>query len=328
MSNRNISLGINYGGHDTSAALMCDGELVAACEQERYDREKHSRKFPIEAIEDCLKQSHISISEVNQLAYAFDPIYHISESYLRPAIKDPIEINRIIADIQRIEENYRTESLIREKTGFVGSITYFNHHHCHLASTYYPSGFQEALLASYDGIGEIESGMLGIGRSGTIDIIHRDSHFPDSLGLIYSAVTFFLGWKHHCDEGIIMGLATYGDADNKRPNDGRSYREVFEEIITVHGGYEYRIGRNWLAYHRERDQWVSDLFYSVFGPKRHREEIYAGRAPAAVLLSRVPHPGRRGPAPKGPGHVRPRAPDDWPNLSDLDNAVVHVRRVP
>ena len=90
-------------------------------------------------------------------------------------------------------------------------------------------GFDEALLASYDGIGEFETGMLGIGRSGRVEVFHEKTRYPDSLGLLYSAITFFLGWRHHCDEGIIMGLATYGNAKNLIPNDSRTYLEVFEE---------------------------------------------------------------------------------------------------
>ena len=77
MSKPFVVLGINYGGHDTSAALMCDGELVAACEQERYTGDKHSRRFPIEAIQDCYKQSGLLPEQLTKLAYGFDPIYHI-----------------------------------------------------------------------------------------------------------------------------------------------------------------------------------------------------------------------------------------------------------
>ena len=273
MSNSIVVLGINYGGHDTSAALMCDGQLVAACEEERYNREKHSRVFPIEAVKDCLKQAQLSISDVNELAFAFDPIYHIQERYLRPAVEDSIEIGRIIDDIERIKENFTAETMIRNRTKYSGPITYFKHHHCHLASAYFPSGFDEALLASYDGIGEFETGMLGIGRSGRIEVFHETTQYPDSLGLLYSAITFFLGWRHHCDEGIIMGLATYGNAENRIPNDGRTYLEVFEEIIIVLGSYDYQINREWIAYHQARDRWISDLFYSVFGPRRRPENV-------------------------------------------------------
>ena len=269
MQNGLLILGINHGGHDTSAALMRDGELIAACEQERYTRDKHSRAFPSEAIHDCLIQSNCVLEDVAEIAYAFDPVMHIQESYLRPALHDAERIQRLIDDAERIEEAFHVEKLIRQETGFNGSISYRNHHLCHLASAYFPSGFDDAVLTSYDGIGEVESGVIAVGRSGKIEVVHDKTIFPDSLGLLYSAVTYFLGWKHHCDEGIVMGLATYGDANQKIPGDHRSYSDVFREIVQLEPeGYGYRINRDWISYHRERNTWVSPLFKSVFGQKR------------------------------------------------------------
>ena len=266
-------LGINHGGHDTSAALIQEGELLAACEQERYTLDKHSRRFPVEAIRGCLKRANITLAEVDEVAYAFQPVHHIREIYLRPALIDPERIGALIQDIRRIEENFSIEEVIREKIGFTGKIHYYHHHLCHLASTWYPSGFEEALVVSYDGIGEVETGLLAVGREGSLNVFHESSRYPDSLGLLYSAVTHYLGWRHHCDEGIVMGLASYGNPMTKVPGDnGRSYYEIFEEIIQETGDYDYRINRDWIAYHQVRDKWVSDQFCSVFGEKRKVDE--------------------------------------------------------
>ena len=264
-----LILGINHGGHDASAAIMRDGELIAACEQERYTRDKHSRAFPSDAIRDCLLQSSCAIEDLAEIAYAFDPIMHIQEAYLRPALQNPERIQRIIDDAERIRDTFLVEKLIRQETGFNGPISYRNHHLCHLASAYFPSGFDDAVLTSYDGIGEVESGVIAVGRQGKIEVVHNETIFPDSLGLLYSAVTYFLGWQHHCDEGIVMGLATYGDPDRQIPGDHRSYSEVFGEIVELNReSYGYRINRDWISYHRERNTWVSPQFGSVFGEKR------------------------------------------------------------
>ena len=269
-------LGVNHGGHDTSAALMRDGELVAACEQERYTLDKHSRAFPKEAIQDCLDRAGINIDQVSELAFAFQPLYHIREAYLLPALSDVDRIGALISDIDRIRENYSIDALICENTGFGGKINHYHHHQCHLASTWYPSGFDEALVVSYDGIGEIETGLLAVGKGPSLDVFHKGSRYPDSLGLLYSAVTHYLGWRHHCDEGIIMGLACYGDAQLAVPGDGRSYIEVFREIVRETGDYDYEIGRDWIAYHKVRDKWVSDQFCEVFGKKRGRDDDLTG----------------------------------------------------
>jgi len=251
---------------------MRDGKLIAACEQERYTLDKHSRLFPGDAIQDCLSRAGIGIDGVDELAFAFQPLYHIRETYLRPALTDVKRIGSLISDIDRIRENFTIEELIREQTGFNGKVNYYHHHQCHLASTWYPSGFDEALVVSYDGIGEIETGLLAVGHGASLEVFHEGSRYPDSLGLLYSAVTHYLGWRHHCDEGIIMGLACYGDPDAIVPDSDRSYIEIFREIVRQTGDYDYEIDRDWIAYHEVRDKWVSDRFTTVFGEKRESDD--------------------------------------------------------
>jgi carbamoyltransferase len=263
-----VILAIQFGGHDTAAALMIGGRLVAACEQERYDRVKHSRAFPSDAIADCLAIGGVTIDDVDEIAWCSDPLYCIRETYLRSALEDDDRIGFLLADADRIRAMYTTGDLVREKTGFGGHVHYHLHHDCHLASAWYPSGFTEALLASWDGMGEIETNKLAIGRDGAIEELHAGARYPDSLGLLYSAVTFWLGWRHHCDEGIVMGLAPYGDEDATVPAGGRTYREVFEEIVVETGPFAYEIDRSWIEYHRVRDTWISQRFLGTFGGRR------------------------------------------------------------
>jgi carbamoyltransferase len=265
-------LGINYGGHDTAASIMIDNKIIAASSQERYDYKKHSRDFPIDAINDCLKTAKIAINELDEIAFAMDPMFHIREVYLKSALENDERIGFLIKDIDRIERSYNQEKLIREKTGFTGKIGFYRHHMCHLASAYFPSGFQDAILVSIDGMGEIETGMYATGKSGEISVIHNDNHYPDSLGLMYSAITFYLGWRNHCDEGIIMGLASYGNPNAKIPGSDLTYYEVFCDIIQENGKYDYTINKDWVVYDKVRDKWVSDKFYDLFGPKRNYEE--------------------------------------------------------
>jgi carbamoyltransferase len=265
-------LGVEYGGHDTSAALMIGGTLIAACEQERFDLVKHSRAFPHDAIRECLKIGDISWNELNELSVGFNGIDKIRKVYLEPALEYTERIEFLIKDIERIKYLYEMEDFFRKETGFEGPINFFRHHKCHLASTYYPSGFENALLVSYDGMGEIETGMLGRGIEGEIEILYDKVWYPHSLGLLYSAITFFLGWKHHCDEGIVMGLAPFGDYYSKIPNDGRTYLEVFEDIIRTTGPFSFEINLDWIAYHQERDTWISEKFKTVFGEKREHNQ--------------------------------------------------------
>ena len=121
-------LGINYGGHDTSACIMVNGKILAACEQERYDGIKHSRNFPINAIQDCLKISGLSINQVDIISFGLIPQLKIRSLYLNSLVKDPDRINIFIQDIKKIDELENIENIIREKTLFKKKIEYKNHH--------------------------------------------------------------------------------------------------------------------------------------------------------------------------------------------------------
>lgn len=284
-----VILGIVPIGNDTAAALMIDGIVVAACEEERYTREKHCKFFPRHAVKDCLKIGGIDIDQVDEIAIGYDTLEFIREIYLRPAMEDPERIDFLIHDIDRIRNSYRMDEKIRSITSFKGSIRCFRHHMCHLASGYFPSGFQDAVLVSYDGRGERETAIIAFGRKGAIEVIHNTNDYPHSLGLLYSAVTFYLGWKHHCDEGIVMGLASYGDPHAVIPGQQRTYYEVFREILRETGDYDFIVDQSWMAYFKQRGIWVSDKFKEVFGPRREYGEALTDhhRNIAAALQERL-----------------------------------------
>ncbi len=268
MKARTVILGLNVGGHDTSAALVVDGELVAVCEQERYTRDKHSNRFPREALGDCLKLAGLSISDVTEVAISTDFVRLIRETYLKPALHDDRRLACLFDDMERIRGSYTAVQTIREELAVSCKLTIHQHHLCHLASAYYPSGFDEALLTSYDGKGELESNLIACGSSGKIRILTKANVYPDSLGLLYGAVTHYLGWKYDCDEGIVMGLAPYGNATAAIQGVGRTYQEVFRDIVKETGDYTYTINRDYIGYWDARDKWVGDKFLETFGPKR------------------------------------------------------------
>ena len=289
MKNKNKFIGVNFGGHDTSATLLVDDNIVAACEQERFDLLKHSRSFPLEAINECLRIGKISINDIDEISFGTDIFDLIREVYLKPALRDESRLKFLIKDIEKIKIFLNIEKRLRELTGFKGKVNFLRHHMCHLASTYYPSGFNNALVVSYDGMGEYETGMIGVGKNGKIRVLHDKVHYPHSLGLIYSAITFYLGWKHHCDEGIIMGLAPFGDYNEKIPKQKKTYIDVFRDIIYQTSPLNYKINLDYISYHKKRDVWISEKFTSIFGPKRE----YGGKITknfkniAAALQKRI-----------------------------------------
>ncbi len=261
-------LGIKYGGHDTSAALMIDGKLVAACAQERYTKDKHSRRFPLEAINDCLKIGKINLIDIDEIAYVNDIKTFLKEIYLKPAIKNFSRLKFLIKDFRKFLRLLNTEKIVRRELKYKGKIKFYRHHLCHIASAYYPSGFEKALCLSLDGMAENETGMIAEANSGKINILNAKNLYPDSLGLFYSAITDFLGWKHHCDEGIIMGLAPYGNPHEIISNTNKSYKEVFDEILIEKNEFEFKINLDFIDYYTTRNKWVTEKFKKIFGEKR------------------------------------------------------------
>ena len=262
-------LGIKFGGHDTSAALLIGGKLVAACAQERYTRDKHSRLFPKEAALDCLAIAGIKIDQVDEIAFVDDLKSLIRNSYLKPAIESDERLDFLFKDIDRLKQMNDMDQIIRKNLNYKGIINYYRHHLCHVASSYYPSGFKDALCLSIDGVGEYETELIASGKSGNIKILNNENVYPHSLGLLYSAITHYLGWKHHCDEGIIMGLAPYGNSLDKVPGQkNKSYRSIFKKILTKEKDFKYKVNLEYVNYYSERNKWVTDKFIKIFGPKR------------------------------------------------------------
>ena len=260
-------LGLNFG-HDSACTLLKKGSIVAACEEERYNKEKHTRAFPINAINDCLKIGRLKIKDIDVISVGFLPKKYVEEFYFNQILDDKKKINLIKDGFSRIKFTLDLEDRIRTNLGFKKKIEFHNHHYCHLASTFYPSGFKKSLILSLDGMGEFETGMVGIGNKKKIKILNDNIKFPNSLGLIYAAITYFLGWKSFYDEGIVMGLAPLGNCKEKIKNHRKTYLEVFREIIVKKKGLEYEINKEWITYHYERDSWLSNKFYKIFGKKR------------------------------------------------------------
>ena len=265
--NRNI-LGIKFGGHDTAASLLMKGKIVAACAQERFTHDKHSRLFPIDAIQKCLQIGKIKITDIDEIAFVNDIKLLLREIYFRPALQSDKRLDYVFSDLEKIKYAYNTENLIRKKLNYKGRIKFYRHHLCHVASAYYPSGFKNALCISIDGRGEYETGITVVGRSGKLKVLNNENIYPHSIGLLYSAITHYLGWRHHCDEGIIMGLAPYGNDLEKIPGSQNSYKKLFKKILTSNGKLGYKLNLDLIDFYTARDKWVSEKFIKIFGKKR------------------------------------------------------------
>ena len=155
-------LGINACSHDTSAAIIDNGKLICAAEEERFNKTKHTKEFPINAVKECLKISKCKIEDIDFIALSTDPIRQIRKFWLEGAIKNDYRLDMMMSENEALKRFYNLEKTIREKLKFKKKISFHKHHLNHLSSCFYPSKFKKSLVVSYDGVGEGETGYFAL----------------------------------------------------------------------------------------------------------------------------------------------------------------------
>lgn len=209
-------LGISAFYHDSAAALVKDGEIIAAAQEERFTRKKHDYSFPVNAINYCLREAGISPSDLECAAFYEKPLIkfeRLLESYLAFA---PLGIRSFLKAMPLwIKQKLWIPELIqKELPGFKGKLIFPSHHESHAASAFYPSPFQEAAILTLDGVGEWTTTSFGTGKGNDFRLDY-EIRFPHSLGLLYSAFTYYAGFKVNSGEYKLMGLAPYGEPKYK-----------------------------------------------------------------------------------------------------------------
>jgi carbamoyltransferase len=203
-------LGISAFYHDSAACLVRDGEIIAAAQEERFTRKKHDFEFPHQAIEYCMAAAGCDTRDLDIVTFYDKPFLkfeRILETYLMYA---PVGIQSFIKAMPLwLKQKLWIKYLIQDALDYDGKILFPEHHESHAASAFYPSPFDEAAFLTVDGVGEWSTTSYGIGRQNNLDI-HAELHFPHSLGLLYSAFTYYTGFKVNSGEYKIMGLAPYG----------------------------------------------------------------------------------------------------------------------
>jgi carbamoyltransferase len=204
-------LGISGFYHDSAACLLADGDIVAAAQEERFTRKKGDADFPRQAVAYCLKAAGITAAELGSVGFYDKPLIkfeRILETYLGTAPRG-LRSFRLAGPLW-IKEKLFTDRLLRDALGYQGQILYAEHHESHAASAFFPSPFEEAAFLTMDGVGEWATTSFGVGRGNDIEIL-KELHWPDSLGLLYSAFTYYTGFKVNSGEYKVMGLAPYGE---------------------------------------------------------------------------------------------------------------------
>jgi len=204
-------LGISAFYHDSAACLLSDGKIVAAAQEERFTRKKGDATLPAHAVEYCLRSAGITVRDLAYVGFYDKPLLkfeRILETYLGVAPKGFRSFLK--AGPLWIKEKLFMDRQLREALGYDGEILYAEHHESHAASAFFPSPFEEAAILTMDGVGEWATASFGKGKGNDLELI-KELHWPDSLGLLYSAFTYHTGFKVNSGEYKVMGLAPYGE---------------------------------------------------------------------------------------------------------------------
>jgi carbamoyltransferase len=256
-------LGISAFYHDSAACLIKDGEIISAAQEERFTRKKHDHNFPFKAIDFCLSHSKIQVADLDLIAFYDKPFLkfeRLLESYLSFA---PKGIHSFIKAMPIwIKEKLWMKEYIKNELNYEGKTIFPEHHESHAASAFYPSPFEEAAILTMDGVGEWTTTSFGIGKDNKIELL-ADIKFPHSLGLLYSAFTYYTGFKVNSGEYKVMGLAPYGEP---------KYKDlILKELIDVKDDGSFRMNMEYFDYVAGL-RMTNNKFHQLFGgPPREPE---------------------------------------------------------
>jgi len=246
-------LGISAFYHDSAACLVKDGEILSAAQEERFTRKKHDHNFPQKAIEFCLKDAGITAEQLDLVSFYDKPFLkfeRLLETYLAFApvgiksfikamplwIKEKLWMKEMIKD----KLGYTgMKEMIKDKLGYTGKVIFPEHHESHAASAFYPSPYNKAAILTMDGVGEWTTTSYGIGDGNDVQLL-ADIKFPHSLGLLYSAITYYTGFKVNSGEYKVMGLAPYGEPKYKQL--------IYDHLIDVKEDGSFRMHMEYFNY--------------------------------------------------------------------------------
>lgn len=257
-------LGISAFYHDSAAALIKDGEIIAAAQEERFTRKKHDASFPKEAVAYCLKEAGISTKDLTYVAYYEKPFIKFERLLMTYLAYAPVGIQSFLKAIPvwLKEKIFLKDLLYREIEGYEGDILFTEHHESHAASAFFPSPFQKAAVLTLDGVGEWATTSFGIGNGNNLEL-KGEIRFPHSLGLLYSAFTYYTGFRVNSGEYKLMGLAPYGEP---------VYADLIrKELIDIRDDGSFKLNMKYFSYPAGLTM-TNKRFHALFGGPPRKPE--------------------------------------------------------
>src|SRR4051812_23537159 len=280
-------LGISAYYHDSAAALLIDGEIIAAAHEERFTRKKHDPSFPIHAVRYVLQEAGIEYNELASVAFYDKPFLkfeRLLETYHGFSPRGLISFQAAIP--VWIKEKLFMRKLLRDELATLGSgkvpIYYPEHHLSHAASAFYPSPFEDAAIVTVDGVGEWATTTIGHGKANTIAML-RELRFPHSVGLLYSAFTYFTGFMVNSGEYKLMGLAPYGRAGSRQVEEFK--RKIAAELVDIREDGSILLNMNYFSYPTGLRMVFEKKWQQLFGLPRRQGESDISQAYMDLALA-------------------------------------------
>jgi len=258
-------LGISCYYHDAACCIVKDGVLVAAVQEERLNRIKNSSDFPVKAINYCIQQANISFNQIDYVAFYEKPFLKFSRVIFDHINAFPFSYLNFLYNIPLwLQDRLVLPLVLKRELGYNGKTIFVKHHMAHASSTFLVSPFDEAAIITVDGVGEYATASVGFGRNNNIEI-RKEIHYPHSLGLLYSAITGFLGFKINSGEGTTMALASYGNP---------VYIDEFNKLIKVNNDGSFKMNPKYFGFIKGKTMF-SRKFVGLFGNPRKPGEDYS-----------------------------------------------------
>ncbi len=256
-------LGISCFYHDAAAALLQDGRLVAAAHEERFTRKRHDPDLPVQAARYCLEAAGIGVGDLDYVVFYDKPFIKFERILLTYLSTFPRSLPSFTRSVPIwLKEKLWVPSMIHAKLGFQGEVLFAEHHQSHAASAFLPSPFEEAAILTCDGVGEWATATQGVGRGESFELI-REIRFPHSIGLLYSAFTYYLGFKVNSAEYKVMGAAPYGEP---------VYAErILDELVDLREDGSFKLAMKYFAYDYGLTM-TNPRFEQLFGQPRRLPE--------------------------------------------------------
>ena len=277
-------LGISCYYHDSAAALLKDGKIVAAAEEERFTRKKHDNSFPIEAIKYCLNSQGIKITDISYIAFYEKPLLKFERILSQHLQVFPRSFKTFLSSIPSwINEKLRLIRTVRQQLKYRGDVLFVHHHMAHAASSFLVSPFEKAAILTIDGVGEWTTTAYGIGQGKEINLM-KEIKFPHSIGLLYSTITAYLGFSVNNSEYKVMGLSPYGNMD-KHTN---PYYKKLKQVIDLKDDGSYRLDLSYFLFHSKDRMPSKKLSQLLGGPAAKRDsEMTARHKDIAAALQMI-----------------------------------------